>query len=404
MASLQQTLLATENCDTKSQEIQAFHDVSSPQPSPVLSRRIQELRKPNTGARKRPKTRSKETAPNDSRRHHSHRWREEVLSNVGAGVSFKTRLTILKILRRIPELRDHAPQLVSSNPVARTLTIQYTRRELVPFEAEARLMHLSHDKIQGFKNQLYKFVKLMYQNGVKYTIYPQHLYFYKTASWERTRQLFLGAVTGSDLLDIGQLDWKEQRHQTWAQIDRIFAPLEIWAFQEEAAHLADYAKEQMDWAKSTIDDNNDALDAAKADHMEARAIMMEAFEIIKKACASIEGVKSSTKGIYSSIIRPHTAWDEAHFGKENAETSWKKIDVLNGRAYALIQKYGEPKPRNEVSTGGMPPHLSTKAEENSEISHNESNIGDSKAEGEVAAQNGTATDDAKSRGDAGLGT
>ncbi|PKK46638.1 hypothetical protein CI102_10634 [Trichoderma harzianum] len=108
--------------------------------------------------------------------------------------------------------------------VTRSYTIKYPPRDLIPFEKEARFMHLSYREIQGIKSQLYRSVKILYNNGVGYNIYPHHLYLYGSRSWDPTPLLFLGSVTSSDILDVGQLDWKEQRAHVCDQIDRVFAP------------------------------------------------------------------------------------------------------------------------------------------------------------------------------------
>ncbi|KAL7943079.1 hypothetical protein V8C42DRAFT_329591 [Trichoderma barbatum] len=345
-----------------------IHDTDHPSPPlSAVPRRVQELRDPKNKSRKRPKARPKETAPKDRHRSLNRRWREQVISNLDDGESFSNHLAILKILRRIPDLRDHVPQLVSNNPVARTYVVKYPRRDLVPFENEARFMHLSYRKIQSIKSQLFRSVKAMYMNGVRYNIYPQHLFLYGPINWNLTRLLFLGAVTDSDLLDIGQLDWTQQRGRVCAQIDRVFAPLEIWTFQEEAASLAEHAKEEMDLATSTINDKNAIIDAAKADLTEAQAIVAEAYQAMRDARAAIDGIKAISKNIFTSVINPHCIWEDAHLGKEHVETSRKKMDALNSRANTLIQKYGNPKPYNEVDAGDAISHPETTPEDNMEM-------------------------------------
>ncbi|KAM0259956.1 hypothetical protein ACHAQJ_003049 [Trichoderma viride] len=351
MASPRQTPCPTESRETIARESQPPQPEPPPPPILAVPRRVQELKEPKDSSRKRLNARSKQRVSKDHRRTHLSHWREEVVSNLEGGDSFSTRIAILKILRRIPELRDHVVQLVSNNPVARTYTVRYTRRELVQFEDEARWRHLSYDNIRDLKRQLFNLVKLMYKHGVGYKLYPHHLYLYRPVSGERTSTLFLGSVTHSDLLDTGKLDWDEQKERIWSQINRIFTPVEVWAYQEEAANLAAYVKEQMDSVESTINDNNIAIDAAKTDLTEARAVMMGAFKIIKEACANVEGLKAVTKNLEASVIRPSCAWNDAQVEKEYVETSLKKIDVLTGRANALIQKYGNPKPSRGVSTG-----------------------------------------------------
>lgn len=393
----------TEGSDASAREADL-----EPQPLPAVPRRIQELKESKNHSRRRSKASSRDGASKDSRPHHGHRWRQEVVSDLEAGASFSTQIEILKILCRIPELRDHVPQLVSNNPVARTYTIHYTRRELVPFEEEARWIHLSSSKIQGFKNQLYKFIKLMYKNGVRYNLYPQHLYLYRPASWEPTRQLFLGSVAYSDLLDTRQLDWKAQKDQVWAQIDRIFAPLEIWAFQQESTRLSDYAKDQMDWVNSTIAEKNIIIDAARADLKEARAIMREAYEAIKNARASIEGITGITQEFHDSVSLPRCEWDDAQLGKEYMETSLKKAQILDGRVNTLIQKYRNPKANDGANTEDVVGHDSTEqkemAETKSTADSSVDSVDDTKAEETVATQDGVSTADGNLKEETGPGT
>jgi hypothetical protein len=400
MASPQNAPCASESNDSIPQESQPPQPEPPPPSIPAVPRRVQELREPKNSPQKNLKARSKEKVPRDHRRPHPSSWREEVISNLKDSESFSNRIAILKILRRIPELKDHVVQLVSNNPVDRTYTVRYTRRELIPFDDEARWLHLSYHKIQDLKRQLYKFVKLMYKNGVRYNLYSQHLYLYRPVSWDRTCVLFLASVTHSDLLSIGQLDWKEQRDRVWAQINRIFASLEIWALQEQAASMADDAKEQMDWATSTINDHNIAIDTAKADMTEAQAVMAEAYEMMKQAYASIEKVTAASRGIYDSVISLRYAWDRAHVEKELAETNFKRIELLNSRADTLIQKYGDPKSNSKSLMGGLISHpSSTKPDEKVERK-NTSNF----SIDDVAAEHEISTDNAGSKKDVGLAT
>ncbi|UKZ75563.1 hypothetical protein TrVFT333_003250 [Trichoderma virens FT-333] len=372
-----------------------------PSPLPAVPRRVQELK--NSSHRKL-KTRSRETTPKDTHRSRHRRWREEIISNLEDDETFNNHLAILKIVRRIPELGQHVPQLVSNNPVTRTYIVKYPPRDLIHFEKEARFMHLSYREIQGLKSQLYRSVKAMYTNGVRYNIHPHRLYMHGSASWNRNPLLFLGSVTSSDLIGAEQLDWQEQRDRVCAQIDRVFAPLEIWSFQEEAARLADYARKEMDEATSTINDKNPVIDAAKADLTEAQAIMAEAYQMIKDARAAMDGVKTISKEIYTSVIRPQGAWDRAHIGKEDAETCLKKTHVLNDRANALIQKYGNLKPYNGVGAGDAISHPEPKPEENVEMVDSNASADDAKAVEESTTQDGLATDEPNLREDGTFGT
>lgn len=370
-------------------------------PLSAVPRRVEELK---TNSHKRLKARSKEAAYKDVHRSQNRRWREQVISNLDVGESFSNHITILKILRRIPELRDRVPQLVSNDPVTQTYVLQYPRRDLIPIEREVRHLRLSYKKIQNIKSQLYRSVKIMYTNGVRYNIYPQHLYLYDPASWDLTRLLFLGSVTSSDLLDVEELDWKKQRDRVCAQIDRIFAPLEIWTFQEEAADLAKHARTEMDQAMSVINEKNAAIDSAKADLTEAQAIMAEAYQMIKDARATMDGVKAISKQIYTSVTRPQSVWDDAHIGKEYAETSRRKMDILNDRANALIQKYGNPKLHNEVGAEDAILHSDIKPEDNVKVKSRVPSIDDIRAMEESMIKHRSAAIEANLREDGNTGT
>ncbi|KAL5095230.1 hypothetical protein Trisim1_000010 [Trichoderma cf. simile WF8] len=366
-------------------------------PLPAIPRRVQELKEgqPKEGPRKRLKARA--------RRGSSRRWREQIVSDLRDDESFNNHIAILKIIRSIPELRDHAPQLASNNPVTRSYTIKYPPRDLIPFEKEARFMHLSYREIQGIKSQLYRSVKILYNNGVGYNIYPHHLYLYGSRSWDLTPLLFLGSVTSSDILDIGQLDWKEQRAHVCDQIDRVFAPLEIWTFQKEAADLAKHARAEMDRATSIINEKNAAIDSAKADLTEAQAIMAEAFQMIKNARATLEGVNVTTKEIYSSVVDPQCAWDRAQLKKENANTKLKQTDALTDRANTLLQKYGIPKLNHGVDAEDAISNSDIKPEDNAEMK-NDSPAIDAKVTNECTAQDEASTDQINSTEEGRFGT
>ncbi|KAK4084397.1 uncharacterized protein Triagg1_877 [Trichoderma aggressivum f. europaeum] len=370
-------------------------------PLSAVPRRVQELK---TNSHKRLKARSKGAAPKDVHRSLNRRWREQVISNLDAGESFSNHVAILKILRRIPELRDHVPHLVSNDPVTQTYVVRYPCRDLIPFEREVRLLGLSYRKIQNIKSQLYRSVMAMYTNGVRYNIYPQHLYLYGPASWDLTRLLFLGSVTSSDLLDVGGLDWNKERDRVCDQIDRTFAPLEIWTFQEEAADLAKHARTEMDQAMSVINEKNAVIDSAKADLTEAQAIMAEAYQMIKDARATLDGVKAVSKNIYTSVTRPQSLWDDAHIAKEYAETSRRKMAVLNDRANALIQKYGNPKLPNEVGAEDAVSHSDIKTEENAKVKNRIPTIDGIRAMEEPTIQRRSAAIEANLREDGSIGT
>lgn len=370
-------------------------------PLSAVPRRVQELK---NSSHKRPKARSKQAAHKDVHRSQNRRWREQVISNLDVGESFSNHITILKILRRIPELRDHVPQLVSNDPGTQTYVVQYPRRDLIPLEREVRRLRLSYRKIQNIKSQLFRSVRAMYTNGVRYNIHPQHLYLYGPRSWDLTRLLFLGSVTSSDLIDVGELDWKKERDRVCAQIDRTFAPLEIWTFQEEAADLAKHARTEMDQAMSIINEKNAAIDSAKADLTEAQAIMAEACQMIKDARATMDGVKAISKKIYASVTRPQSVWEEAHLGKEYAETSRRKMDVLTDRANALIQKYGNPKLHNEVGAEDAISHSDIEPEDFVKVKNRVPTIDDIREMEEATIRRRSAAIEANLKEDGSIGT
>ncbi|KAL7903951.1 hypothetical protein GGI35DRAFT_472763 [Trichoderma velutinum] len=330
-------------------------------PSPPLStvpRRIKELK---NDSHKPLKARPKEAARKGPHQSLNRRWCERVISDLDIGESFSNHTAIFKILRRIPKLRDHVPRFVGGNASTRT----YVR--------EVRLLGLSYKKIQSIKSQLYRSVKLMYDNGVRYNISPQNLYLYGPISWNLTRLLFLRSVTSSELLDVGELDWKEQRDRVCAQIDRIFAPLEIWTFQYEAAELAKKAKEKMDRATSIIGEKNPVIDSAKVELTEKQATLAKAYQRIKVHLTTIEGVVAHAEEMHKSIIRPQIAWEEAHLEKEYADTDMRRANNHIDEANALIQKHGIPKlPKlhDEVVTEDVMSHSDTKLDDNAETKHN----------------------------------
>ncbi|KAL7903960.1 hypothetical protein GGI35DRAFT_249942 [Trichoderma velutinum] len=353
---------------------------SSP-PLRAVPRRVQELKE---GPRKQLKV--------CTRRCPAPRWREQVISDLQDDESFNHHLAILKIICRIPEIQSHVPQLrlTSINAVARTYTVKYPPRDLIPFEKEARRMNLSYREIQEIKSQLFLSVKIMYNNGVRYKIHPESLYLYSTRSWDLRPLLFLGSVTNSDVLDIGQLDWKEQRDGVVAQIDRVFAPLEICICRGEAAELTKRFGAEIDLATSTIGRKNVVLDSVKADLTEAQAIMTEARQMMKDASTAIEGIDATIKAMYSTAVDSQCIWNRAHRRKENAEAKLKKRDAFNDRANALIQKYGTPGTCNEVGRKNITWHPRCRQDANVEMKNSNLIADDTKAADESIAQHGPA--------------
>ncbi|UKZ65150.1 uncharacterized protein TrAtP1_006345 [Trichoderma atroviride] len=254
----------TESCETGRQRDKSLEPDEDAQLQPPVPRRVQELRNPKSRPRKSIKSRARERLAKELQRSPSPpRWRVEVVSALESGQSFSAHVKILRILDRIPELRDHVPQIVSSNAKLRTYTIRYTRCELVGFECEARRSRFSYKKILGFKHQLYGFVKLMYQSGVRYNIYPGNILIYKSVRRESTRHLmFLGSVQDcSDLVDATtEPDWSEYRKYVWEHIHRVFALLEIWTYQEEAVDLIAAVDREKDLVESLIEGNIAVID------------------------------------------------------------------------------------------------------------------------------------------------
>ncbi|KAL7956747.1 hypothetical protein V8C34DRAFT_325878 [Trichoderma compactum] len=282
--------------------------------------RVQELK---SNSHKRLKARSKDAAHKDVHRSQHRRWREQVISNLDVGESFSNHVAILKILRRIPKLRDHVPQLVGNDPVTQTYVVQYPRRGLVPLEREVRLLGLSYGKMQDIKSQLYRSVKTI---------------------------------------------------------------------------------AEMDQATSIINEKNAAIDSAKADLTEAQAIMAEAYQVIKDARAAMDGVKAISKEIFTSVTRPQSAWDHAHLGKEYAETSRRRMDVLSDRANALIQKYGNPKLHNEVGAEDAMSRFGIKPEDNVKVKNRIPTISDIRAMEESTIRHRSAAIGANLREDGSIGT
>ncbi|KAM0466877.1 hypothetical protein ACHAPV_000387 [Trichoderma viride] len=345
---------ATESCETTLQEAKSFEADDDPQLQPPVPRRVQELRNPKSRPRKSIKSRARERLAKDLHRSPSPpRWRLEVVSALESGQSFSARVKILRILDRIPELRDHVPQIVSSNAKLRTYTIRYTRCELVNFECEARRSRFSYSKILGFKHQLYGFIKLMYQSGVRYNIYPGNLFVYKSVRRDSTRHLmFLGSVEdSSDLVDVTtEPDWSEYRKHVWEHIHRVFALLEMWTYQEEAVDLIVAVDRDKDLVESLIRDNNVVIDGTRGDVDEARTIMAETMEVFNKTLANIKQLGVLSDGFMASARGPILIWEDAQSRKEVVEKNLKKIEVLGHRTNALIDKYCDPsKPEDEAS-------------------------------------------------------
>ncbi|KAL7902104.1 hypothetical protein HDV63DRAFT_404927 [Trichoderma sp. SZMC 28014] len=337
---------ATETCETGRQEAKSLEPDDYLQLPPPVPRRVQELRNPKSRPRKSIKSRARERLAKEFHRSPSPpRWRLEVVSSLESGQSFSARVKILRILDHIPELRDHVPQIVSSNAKLRSYTIRYTRCELVSFECEARRSRFSYRKILGFKHQLYGFVKLMYQHGVRYNIYPGNIFIYKSVRRESTRQLmFLGSVEdSSDLVDVmTDPDWSEYRNYVWEHIHRVFALLEIWTYQGEAIDLIAAVDREKDLVESLIKDKNLVIDDTREDVDEARTIMAQTVEIFNKALANIKQLQVLSDGFMASTRGPVLIWEDAQSRKEVVEKNLKKIEVLGHRTDALIEKYRDP--------------------------------------------------------------
>ncbi|KAM0521082.1 hypothetical protein ACHAPE_002554 [Trichoderma viride] len=337
---------ATDTCETGRQEANSLEPDDNLQLQLPVPRRVQELRNPKSRPRKSIKSRARERLAKDLHRSPSPpRWRLEVISALESGQSFSARVKILRILDRIPELRDHVPQIVSSNSKLRSYTIRYTRCELVSFECEARRSRFSYKKISRFKHQLYGFVKLMYQHGVRYNIYPGNIFIYESVKRESTRHLmFLGSVEdSSDLVDVTtELDWSEYRKYVWEHIHRVFALLEIWTYQGEAIDLIAVVDREKDLVESLIRDNNLVIDDTRVDVDEARTIMAETVEVFNKALANIKQLEVLSDGFMGATRGPILIWEDAQSRKEVVERNLKKVEVLGHRTDALIEKYRDP--------------------------------------------------------------
>jgi hypothetical protein len=362
---------ATETCETVHQEAKSLEPDDISQLQPPVPRRVQELRNPKSRPRKSIKSRARERLAKELHRSPSPpRWRLEVISALESGQSFSARVKILKILDRIPELRDHVPQIVSSNAKLRSYTIRYTRCELVSFECEARRSQFSYSKILGFKHQLYGFVKLMYQSGVRYNIYPGNIFLYTPFQRDSARQLlFLGSVEDcSDLVDTAtETDWSEYRTHVWEHIHRVFALLEIWTYQSEAIDLIAAVDREKDLVESLIEENNVVIDAARADVNEARTIMAQTVDVFNKALANIKQLEGLSEDSMTSARGSILIWEDAQSRKETVEKNLKKIEVLGHRTNALIQRYRDPsKPIDGASSFHVDPHAGDEREENTE--------------------------------------
>ncbi|KAM0477889.1 hypothetical protein ACHAPX_005656 [Trichoderma viride] len=355
---------ATDTCETGRQEDDNLQ-LQLPVP-----RRVQELRNPKSRPRKSIKSRARERLAKEHRSPSPPRWRLEVISALESGQSFSARVKILRILDRIPELRDHVPQIVSSNSKLRSYTIRYTRCELVSFECEARRSRFSYKKISRFKHQLYGFVKLMYQHGVRYNIYPGNIFIYESVKRESTRHLmFLGSVEdSSDLVDLTtEPDWNEYRKYVWEHIHRVFALLEIWTYQGEAIDLIAAVDREKDLVESLIRDNNLVIDDTRVDVDEARAIMAKTVEVFNKALANIKQLEVLSDGFMDATQGPILIWEDAQSRKEVVERNLKKIEVLGHRTDALIEKYRDPdKSENGASELDIAPRPGYEGDEDTE--------------------------------------
>ncbi|KAK1254871.1 hypothetical protein MKX08_008866 [Trichoderma sp. CBMAI-0020] len=345
---------ASETSETGRQKIEALEPDDHPQLQPPVPRRVEELRNPKSRPRKSIKSRARERLAKELHRSPSPpRWRLEVVSALESGQSFSARVKILRILDRIPELRDHVPQIVSSNSKSRTYTIRYTRCELVGFDCEARRSRFSYKKILGFKHQLYGFVKLMYQSGVRYNIYPGNIFIYKSARKDSTRHLmFLGSVPDcSDLVDATtEPDWSEYRKYVWEHIHRVFALLEIWTYEGEAIDLIAAVDGEKDLVESLIRENNAVIDDTREDVDEARTILAETVQVFNKTVANIKQLRALSDGFMAAAKGPIFIWEDAQSRKQVVEKNLKKIEVLGHRTNALIDKYRDPsKPEDGAS-------------------------------------------------------
>ncbi|KAL9480188.1 hypothetical protein ACSS6W_004974 [Trichoderma asperelloides] len=349
---------------TTPQEAKSTEPDDTSQLPPLVPRRVQELRNPRSRPRKSFKSRARERIVRDRHRSPSPpRWRLEVISTLESSQSFSTRVKVLRILDRIPELKDHVPQIVSSNTKLRSYTVRFTRCELVSLECEARRSQLSYSRIQGFKHQLYGFVKLMYQSGVRYNLYPRNIFLYTPFQRESTRQLFLGSVEDSDLVDAAEPSWNEYRKHVWDHINRVFALVEIWTYQDEAIDLMAAVDRDKDVVESLIEDRNAIIDAARADANEARIIMADTVEVFNKALTNIKQLEALSKNIMCSIRDPILVWDDAQSRKEVVEKNLKKIEVLGYRTNALIQKYSDPTPKDGANSVDISPQSIDEPEE-----------------------------------------
>lgn len=362
---------ATQTCETGRQEAKLLEPDDISQLQPPVPRRVQELRNPKSRPRKSIKSRARERLAKELHRSPSPpRWRLEVISALESGQSFSARVKILRILDRIPELRDHVSQIVSSNSKLRSYTIRYTRCELVSFECEARRSRFSYKKILGFKHQLYGFVKLMYQHGVRCNVYPGNIFIYQSVRRESTRHLmFLGGVEdSSDLIDVTtEPDWSEYRKYVWEHIHRVFALLEIWTYQGEAIDLIAAVDREKDLVESLIKDNNLVIDDTREDVDEARTIMADTVEVFNKALANIKQLGVLSDGFMDVTRGPILIWEDAQSRKEVVERNLKKIEVLGHRTNALIEKYRDPeKSEDGASELDLAPQPGDEPEESTE--------------------------------------
>lgn len=385
---------ATDTCETTTpQQVKSLEPDDTPQLLPPVPRRVQELRNPRSRPRKSFKSRARERFVKDRRRSPSPpRWRLEVISTLESGQSFSARVKILGILDRIPELKDHVPQIISSNIRLRSYTIRYTCCELVSFECEARRSQLSYGQILEFKHQLYGFVKLMYQNGVRYNLYPRNIFLYTPFQRESTRQLFLGSVEDSDLVDATEPEWSEYRRHVWEHIHRVFALLEIRTYQDEAIDLIAAVDREKDLVESLLKDNNAAIDAARVDVNEARIMMAETVDVFSKALANIKQLEALSDHFMSSIRGPILAWDDAQSRQEVVERNLRKIEVLSYRTNALVEKYRDPKSKDGTNLVVISPWHGDELEESvSNMEAINSTVGGVEVEDDGATEDGEIT-------------
>ncbi|KAL7782658.1 hypothetical protein V8C37DRAFT_397808 [Trichoderma ceciliae] len=227
---------------------------------------------------------------------------------------------VLETLRRISDLEKHVPQ-IKRTPNAQTFTITFAHGEFIWGQREVRRVYLSYREIQEIKNRLYRFI----ESALKGNAYPH--------SWKYIQQLFPGLPGNSNLPNSTQLDWKKQEDDIWNQIDCIFAPHEIWMFQQEAADLDESAKEEMDSAKPVIDKANDILDMASSALNKALTIVDDARDIITRASTTM----MKTSEVKDAVIAPNFK----RVSMERQKRLSERIDFFCGDLRSINRKYSK---------------------------------------------------------------